>query len=111
MAVGKGKSAGNIVVTRRKIVEAGFRRAVRPAAHVGGEIAYVDAVLAHVEQDEGAGGTGIEKMGGLKKTPPHAAIRQTGVLTAETADPHVHGHTAHTRHVLSCERSIRGFDR
>src|SRR2546429_9434266 len=70
VTVGERKSARAIVITRGQIVETGLARLVGPTGHVGGEIADVNAVLAHIQKHKRAGGTGVDHVVGLQIDSP-----------------------------------------
>src|SRR5688572_30627240 len=65
MAVHERKSAGTMMVTAGEIVETRLRGIVRPAPHVGGKIAPVNAVLAHIHEQKNRGTANGAEVGHL----------------------------------------------
>ena len=85
------------MVTGREIVEPGELRFIRPASHIRREVSDVDAVFAHIEEDERLGGAGIDHIGFLEINAP-GVVGQAKAVAAKAADPEIHGHAADAGH-------------
>src|SRR5258708_39745955 len=119
MTICEGKAIRPVVVVSREIVEACPVRSIGPAGHVRSKVADINAVLAHVQEDERLGWTRINHFGRLEVDPPRAAahgprVRASGqsqVHAAKSAYPDIHGHAANARKTLAIDgnrRMVRG---
>lgn len=59
VTVGEGKAAGEVMVVAGKIKETVIFRAIGPTGHSGAEIAHIDAVLSHIQEDKNFGGSRV----------------------------------------------------
>src|ERR1017187_4829727 len=78
MAVHKGEAAGAMMIAAGQIIETDLLRMVGPAAHVGGEVAPVNAVFPHVQQQKSPDRAGIKKISHFEIHAPRAAAACAG---------------------------------